>query len=237
MGACCAALFKMFMDKYGQEFVTLMVCENGKIFVRKEFVKVKAEFQKVFGGATTHANTLIDSKTSELTKVYESEKAKVAAIPGALQALEKSQGKPIDDISGFNSLKGEIATVRKDTLAQMQNESTTIEGQMKKAEDTMIADLTKKEPRIAEYDNLNQKEKDFLIKEADKQLKNQITSSNQGLASHITGQFGPSTIQNAFGKFSPQSKLDSIVGGAGGKFASALGGGNPLGGGGIGGFL
>ena len=45
-------------------------------------------------------------------------------------------------------------------------------------------------------------------------------------------------IQSAFGKFDPTSQLNGIVGGAGSKFASALGAGNPLGGGGgIGGFL
>ena len=44
-------------------------------------------------------------------------------------------------------------------------------------------------------------------------------------------------IQNAFGQFNPANQLNGIVGGAGSKFASALGGGNPLGGGGIGGFL
>ena len=33
MGACCGDLFKILFDKYGQEFVTLIVCEDGKIVV------------------------------------------------------------------------------------------------------------------------------------------------------------------------------------------------------------
>ena len=33
MGACCNDIFKLLFDKYGKEFVTLIVCEDGKVCV------------------------------------------------------------------------------------------------------------------------------------------------------------------------------------------------------------
>ena len=75
------------MDKYGKEFVTLMVCENGKIVVGEEFGKVRTEFNKTFTDATNQATTLVDTKTKELDGTYNTIKNDANKIPGALTAL------------------------------------------------------------------------------------------------------------------------------------------------------
>jgi hypothetical protein len=148
MGQCCLDFFKKLMNDYGETFVKLMVCEKGKGVVHEEFGKARTDFQKAFGDVTKHANTLVDSKTAELTKLYEDAKNKVAAVPGALQQLEKSQGQPLDDLSGYNSLKGQINTVRKDTLNKMDQERSNIENRMGKTEAQMIAEIDKERPYI-----------------------------------------------------------------------------------------
>ena len=96
MGACCGDIFKELFDKYGQDFVKLCLCEDGKKTTHTEFGKARSELEKLFGSTTTHLNSIVDSKTSELNKIYEDAKNKVAAVPGALQGIEKAAGKPLD---------------------------------------------------------------------------------------------------------------------------------------------
>ena len=119
----------------------------------------------------------------------------------------------------------------------MDSERTTIEAKMTKAEDDMITKLNNDKPKIAEYDDLPGSIQKDLMKTADKQLASEFKNNRQQIVSTITGSFGPSTMSNAFGSLNPQSKLDSIVSKSSGQFTKALGVGNPLGGGGVGGFL
>ena len=95
----------------------------------------------------------------------------------------------------------------------------------------MITKLNNDKPKIAEYDDLPAPIQKDLIKTADKQLATEFKNNRQQIVSTITGSFGPATMSKAFGAFNPQSKLDAIVGKASGQFTSALGVGNPLGGG------
>ena len=120
----------------------------------------------------------------------------------------------------------------------MDSEKTTVEGKMKSTEDSMITAIENKRPKLQLYEDLPDPVRKDVIKTAQKEFATQIADNRKTIISSITGQFGPTMIQNAFGKFDPTSQLNGIVGGAGSKFASALGAGNPLGGGGgIGGFL
>ena len=101
----------------------------------------------------------------------------------------------------------------------------------------MITAIDNKRPKIQLYDDLPSAAQKDIIVRAQTEFATQIADNRKTIISSITGQFGPSMIQNAFGKFNPTNQLNGLVGGAASKFASALGGGNPLGGGGIGGFL
>jgi hypothetical protein len=71
MGNCCTDFFKLLFEKYGQEFVTLCVCEKGAITVKDEFVKARAQLQTLFGDVTKHVNTIINSSEAKLTKFFE----------------------------------------------------------------------------------------------------------------------------------------------------------------------
>ena len=73
---------------------------------------------------------------------------------------------------------------------------------------------------------------------AQKQFATQIADNRKTIISSITGQFGPTMIQNSFKAFDPTNQLNSLVGGAGSKFSSIFSSANPLGGGGgLGGIL
>ena len=120
----------------------------------------------------------------------------------------------------------------------MDQEKVTIEGKMKSTETSMITTIDSKRPKIAEFDSLPGSIQKDLVVRGQKDFATEITANRQTIINSITGQFGPSMIQNTFGKFNPSNQLNNIVGGAGSKFVSALGGGNPLSGaGGIGSFL
>jgi len=71
MGNCCSDIFKLLFEKYGQEFVTLCVCEKGTIAVKDEFTKARAQLQTLFGDVTKHVNTIVSSNEGKLTKVFE----------------------------------------------------------------------------------------------------------------------------------------------------------------------
>jgi len=72
-----------------------MVAEKGKDVIRDEFGKVQTQAESTFGGFTTNTTNLVDGKLNEVTKIYEDVKNKVN-VGGALQIVEKQQGKSID---------------------------------------------------------------------------------------------------------------------------------------------
>lgn len=155
MGACCAGnIFKELYEKYGETFVKLMVAEKGKDVVRDEMGKVKTQVEGVFGGMTKDTNNIVDGKLGQLTKVYEGVKSKAGMIPGGLEMLEKREGKPIDQISGFNSLKNEINKVKKDTLGRVDSEHNNIMTKMNKTQDDMVTNIEKERPQIPLYEEL-----------------------------------------------------------------------------------
>lgn len=176
MGACCAGnIFKELYEKYGETFVKLMVSEKGKDVVREEMGKVRGEAENVFGGFTKETNTLVDGKFGELTKTYESVKSKANMVPGALEMLEKSKGKPIDEISGFNSLKGEINNVKKNTLGKIDNERNTIITTMNKTQDDMVTKIEKDRPKIELYEELPDPLKKIVRDTAETEFAKQLS--------------------------------------------------------------
>ena len=228
MGACCGDLFRMLLEKYGQEFVTLIVAQKGKVIVKEEFANAKKEFDKVFGDAIKHVTTVVDSKTSELTKVYETEKSKVSS--GTIQDLEKITGKSLDDLSGFNTIKGDIDNLKKDSLGKMETEKATIEGAMTTAESDLITKIENDRPKLPLYEDCPVSIRDSLMKKGEKKFASEMAANKDKIVTDITGKFGPAQLQNSMGKFNPSKQLNSIVGGASSTFSKALGG-NPLSGG------
>jgi hypothetical protein len=61
-----------------------MVAEKGKDVVQDEFGKVKTNIDSTFTGFNNQANTLVDGKFNEVTRIYEDAKKKVSMIPGGL---------------------------------------------------------------------------------------------------------------------------------------------------------
>ena len=84
-----------------------MTIEKGKDVIRDQFGKVKGQAETSFSGFITQANSLVDGKLGEVTKIYEDVKNKVN-IGGALQMVQKQQGKSLDELSGFNKIKTQI---------------------------------------------------------------------------------------------------------------------------------
>lgn len=152
MGAeCCAGdIFKKLYDQHGDNFVKLMVAEKGKDIIRDEFGKTKTNVDSVFTGYSNQTNTLVDGKLGDLTKIYESTKQKVN-IGGALEMLEKQQGKPIDEISGFNGMKGQLNGIRKDTLGKIDEQHNNIMTKMNSSQDDMVTKIEKDRPKIELY--------------------------------------------------------------------------------------
>lgn len=88
-----------------------MTIEKGKDIIRDQFGKVKGQAETTFSGFTTQTTALVDGKIGEVTKIYEDVKSKVN-IGGALQIVQKQQGKSIDELSGFNNIKNQITGIK-----------------------------------------------------------------------------------------------------------------------------
>ena len=152
--------------------------------------------------------------------------------------LEKTTGKTLEELTGFNSLKGELNTIRKDTLSKMDVEKQRVEAEMTKVEGDMLNSIAQKRPHLPLYEDLPQGIRNDVLTKAETEFATQINDNRTQIIDEIKKQFSGNTLQRNFGKFNPQSQVDGITGGASNKFSSALGGRNPLGGGGgFGSFL
>jgi len=140
-------------------------------------------------------------------------------------------------LTGFNSLKGELNTVRKDTLSKMDVEKQRVETEMTHVENTMLSDIAKKRPHLPLYEELPQGVKNDVLNKAETEFATQIQANRTQIIDDIKKQFSGNTLQRNFGQFNPQRQVDGITGGASSKFSAILSGGNPLGGGGIGSFF
>lgn len=176
----------------------------------------------------------------ELTKTYESVKSKASMVPGALEMLEKQQGKPIDEISGFNSIKNEINNVKSNTLGKIDNERNTIITKMNKTQDDMVTNIEKERPKIEMYEELPDPVKKIVRDTAETQFAKQLSENKQQIIGMITSQFNIGNMKQIFSQIGPEKQLTNILGGAENKFLSSLGVGggfgNLIGGGGSRGF-
>lgn len=184
---------------------------------------------------------MIDGKIGEVTKLYEDTKSKVPSF--ALEALEKQQGKPLDEISGFNTVKAEVGKIRKDTLGRVDSERNALMQKVSNSQDDMITKIEKDRPKIELYEELPDPVKKIVRDTAEKEFAHQLSENKQQIISMITSQFNLGNVQSLLSNLSPEKSLNGIVSGAGGKFLSNLTGGSGIpgignigGGGGFGGF-
>lgn len=160
-------------------------------------------------------------------------------VPGALDMLEKQQGKPIDEISGFNSLKNEINNVKKNTLGKIDNERNSIVTKMNKTQDDMVTKIEKERPKIEMYEELPDPVKKIVRDTAETEFAKQLSENKQQIIGMITSQFNVGNMKQIFSQIGPEKQLSNILGGAESKFLSSLGVGGGFGnmiGGGSGGF-
>lgn len=152
--------------------------------------------------------------------------------------LEKQQGRPLDEISGFNGMKNQLTNIRKDTLGKIDEQHNGIMTKLNATQDNMVTNIEKDRPKIELYEELPDPLKKVVRDTAETQFAKQIGDNKEQIVKTIAGQFGPDMLKQALGGINPENQLNGILNGAGGQFANSLGLGN-LGGlaGGLGGGL
>jgi hypothetical protein len=117
---CSGDVFKELQEKYGQTFVKLMVAEKSKEVVNDEFGKLNSKSNETFQGFNDRTSNMVDEKTKALSGIFEDLKNKVnSTVPGGIPALERLKGQSINDFSGFNSLQGQINSVKKQAFSKI----------------------------------------------------------------------------------------------------------------------
>ena len=119
----------------------------------------------------------------------------------------------------------------------MDLEKQRVEQEMTKVEGDMLTTIANKRPSLPLYEDLPQPIRNDVLNKAETEFATQIQANRTQIIDEIKKQFSGNTLQRNFGSFNPQRQVDGITGGASSRFSSALSGGNPLGGGGFGGFL
>ncbi len=118
---CSGDVFKELQEKYGQTFAKVMVAEKSKEIVGDEFHKLNAKADETFLGFTDKTSNIVDEKNKALASIFEDLKNKVNnTLPGGIPALERLKGQSINDFSGFNSLQGQIASVKTQALNRIE---------------------------------------------------------------------------------------------------------------------
>ena len=128
MGGCCASnLFNQLYAEYGKTFIKLMTIEKGKDVISYQFGKVKTQAQTTFGGFINEANVMADGKIGEVTKIYEDIKNKLN-VGGVLQMVQNQKGQSIDDLSGFNKIKGQINRIKAEATTKIGEQKNNVFG-------------------------------------------------------------------------------------------------------------
>lgn len=233
---CSGDIFKELQEKYGEQFVKLMVAEKSKEIVNEEFGKVTTQTNEVFQGFNTKTNSLVDEKTNVLNNLFEDMKAKVNnTVPGGIGAFERLKGGSINDISGFSSIIQQVTSVKSQALNKIEGEKLTVMGEVNNKKVGMFNQIDQQRPRIAMYDDLPDPLKSVVRSQAEETFADQIGKNKGAIVESITKQFNVNNLQGIFQKISPEGTLNNIVSGAAGQLSSALGLGGL--GGGIGSML
>ena len=95
-------------------------------------------------------------------------------VPGGIPALEKLKGQSINDFSGFNSLQGQIDSVKTQAFQKIEAEKSNVLGELNNKKVGMIAQIDKEKPRIEMYDDLPDPIKTVVRSKAEETFADQI---------------------------------------------------------------
>lgn len=221
---CSGDVFKELQEKYGETFVKVMVAEKSKEVVGEEFQKLNAKADETFQGFTDKATNIVDEKNKALNTIFEDLKSKVNnTIPGGIPALERLKGQSINDFSGFNSLQGQISSVKTQALNRIQEEKGVLQGQFTAKKTEMISQIDQQRPRIELYDELPDPVKTVVRNKAEEVFADQIGQNKNAIIDSIGKQFNLNNLEGLFQKISPEATLNGIVGSATSQISNALG--------------
>ena len=233
---CSGDIFKELSEKYGDQFVKLMVAEKSKEIVSEEFGKVTTQTNEVFQGFNTKTNSLVDEKTNTLNNLFEGMKSKVnSTVPGGIAAFERLKGTSINEFSGFSKIIEQVNSVKSQALNKIEGEKITLMGEVNNKKVGMFNQIDQERPRIAMYDDLPDPLKTVVRSQAEETFADQIGKNKGAIVESITKQFNVNNLQGIFQKISPEGTLNNIVSAASGNLSQALGLGGL--GGGIGSML
>lgn len=221
---CSGDVFKELQEKYGETFAKVMVAEKSKDIVNEEFGKINGQANEKFQGFNNQTVSLVDEKTKALSSLFEELKGSVnSKVPGGIPALERLKGQSINDFSGFNSLQGQIDSVKTQAFQKIEAEKSNVMGELNSKKVGMIAQIDKEKPRIEMYDDLPDPIKSVVRSKAEETFADQISKNKGAIVDSIAKQFNINNLDSLFQKISPESTLNGIVGSASSKLTSALG--------------
>lgn len=95
-GLCGSDLFQELKNKYGQEFVKLIIAEKAKDTITTKFGQVLVQLEGLFNEGRMMTTTMVNDKTNYITGLFNKLKLKVeSTVPGGLKMVEQFRGQPI----------------------------------------------------------------------------------------------------------------------------------------------
>lgn len=124
-------------------------------------------------------------------------------VPGGIPALEKLKGQSINDFSGFNSLQGQINSVKTQAFQKIETEKNNVFGELNNKKVGMIAQIDSEKPKIEMYDELPDPIKAVVRSKAEETFADQISKNKGAIVDSITKQFNVNNLDTLFQKISP----------------------------------
>ena len=96
-GLCGSDMFQQLKNKYGQEFVKLIIAEKAKDAITTRFGQVAIQLEGIFNDGKGVVSSMVSEKTNYITGLFNQLKAKVeSSVPGGLRVVQQLKGQPIE---------------------------------------------------------------------------------------------------------------------------------------------
>ena len=92
---------------------------------------------------------MVDEKSKALAGIFEDLKSKVnSTVPGGIPALEKFKGQSINEFSGFNSIQGQIDSIKTQAFSKIEAEQSNVVNELNSRKVGMISQIDQERPKI-----------------------------------------------------------------------------------------
>jgi hypothetical protein len=137
--------------------------------------------------------------------------------------LEKAKGQPIEEISGYNQLQGQIDSIQLQAFSKVDAHKEDLVMKMGKRREQMTFKIDSEKPKIPYYDSLLPDVQGVILRQAESHFGDTLASNKEAIAKQIEQEFNPESLLEKFSQFNPDQQLGGLTGQASQFIMNALG--------------